>query len=146
MGRVTAAEDVAAIIASSYALGRIAAQTTGNQTPVVQWRALGVLEKEGPRRLGELALAARTTQPGMTKLAAQLAEQGLVERGEDPSDSRATVVSITPAGGAALAAWRAELRDVIAPLFAGLDDDDRAALARTAALLARRTELTAVAR
>jgi DNA-binding MarR family transcriptional regulator len=144
---VTEADDIGSIIASGYALARIAAQTTGNQAPATQWRALSLLLKEGPRRIGELAAAARATQPGMTRLVTQMVEHELVERREDPIDSRATIISITPAGERALADWKVQLRDALAPLFDDLDADDRAALARTAHLLATRTDLVpAVAR
>ena len=60
-------------------------------------------------------------------------------RSPDPDDSRATVVRITADGRAALARWRAQLSETLAPLFADLTDDDRAALERTAQLLRERT-------
>lgn len=132
-------QDIADIVASAHALARIAAQRTGNQEPAAKWRALSVLRREGPLRLGELAAASRTTQPGMTRMVAQLVEHDLVERHEDPQDSRATILSLTPTGDRALTQWQEQLRDAIAPLFDGLDAPDRAALARTAELLAQRT-------
>ncbi len=136
---MTTVEDITEIIASSYALARIAAQKTGNHEPAATWRAISVLRREGPLRLGALAEATRTTQPGMTRLVAQMAEQGLIDRSPDPDDSRATILSITPLGDSALREWQSQMRVALAPLFADLDDEDRAHLARTAALLAART-------
>jgi DNA-binding MarR family transcriptional regulator len=132
-------EDIADIVTAAHTLTRLAALETQNDAPAAQWRALSVLRTEGPLRLGALATATRTTQPGMTRLVGQLADAGLVRRESDPADSRATVVSVTDAGASALAAWRLELRAALEPLFADLDDDDWAALSRVARILSART-------
>ncbi|MFB8190316.1 MarR family winged helix-turn-helix transcriptional regulator [Microbacterium sp. NPDC055988] len=130
---------IASLVLSGYALGRIAAQDAGNDAPAAQWRVLSLLEQEGARRVGELAAAARTTQPGMTRLLGMLEKDGLVRRSPDPDDSRATVVDITPQGAAAVAAWRAEFRETLAPRFAALSDDDWSTLTRAAEILAAHT-------
>ncbi|MFE1644818.1 MarR family winged helix-turn-helix transcriptional regulator [Microbacterium sp. P01] len=136
------AEDIERIVVAAHALTRIAAIETRNEAPAAQWRTLSILRTEGPLRLGELARESRVTQPGMTRLVTQLHEAGLVERVEDPSDSRATVVSATAAGLRALDAWLVQLSSALAPRFADLDDDDWAALSRAATILATRTSMT----
>jgi DNA-binding MarR family transcriptional regulator len=75
----------------------------------------------------------------MTRLIGGLERDGLVLRSPDPDDSRAIVVEITPAGATALNDWRAEFRDILAPRFADLDDDDWATLTRAAEILATHT-------
>ncbi|MDF2506935.1 MAG: hypothetical protein K0Q52_794 [Microbacterium sp.] len=130
---------IPSLVLSSYALGRIAAQDAGNDAPAAQWRVLSLLEQEGARRVGELAAAARTTQPGMTRLIGMLERDDLVLRSPDPNDSRATIVDITSEGSAAVAAWRAEFRATLAPRFAALNDDDWSALTRAAEILAAHT-------
>ncbi|WP_460795829.1 MarR family winged helix-turn-helix transcriptional regulator [Microbacterium sp. GXF0217] len=130
---------IPSIVLSSHALARIAAQDAKNEAPSAQWRVLSILEREGGIRLGALATAARTTQPGMTRLIGDLERDGLVARASDPADSRATVVSITTSGQAAVQAWRAEFRATLAPRFADLGDDDWAALSRAAEILATHT-------
>lgn len=130
---------IPSLVLSGYALGRIAAQDAGNEAPAAQWRVLSLLEQAGSRRVGELAAAARTTQPGMTRLLGGLESEGLILRSPDPDDSRATVVDITSAGTAALDAWRAEFRETLAPRFAALSDDDWSALTRAAEILAAHT-------
>lgn len=130
---------IPSLVLSGYALGRIAAQDAGNEAPAAQWRVLSLLEQAGSRRVGELAAAARTTQPGMTRLIGGLEREGLVHRSPDPDDSRAIVVDITPRGGAALASWRAEFREVLAPRFATLSEADWSALTRAAEILAAHT-------
>ncbi|MEU4016030.1 MarR family transcriptional regulator [Microbacterium sp. NPDC028030] len=132
-------EVISSLVLSGYALGRIAAQDAGNEAPAAQWRVLSLLEQAGSRRVGELALAARTTQPGMTRLLGGLEREGLVLRSPDPDDSRATVVDITPGGASALAEWRTEFRETLAPRFAALTDDDWSALTRAAEILAAHT-------
>nr|WP_201469574.1 MarR family transcriptional regulator [Microbacterium hydrocarbonoxydans] len=132
---------IPSLVLSGYALGRIAAQDAGNDAPAAQWRVLSLLEHAGPQRVGELAAAARTTQPGMTRLIGNLERDGLVLRSPVPEDSRATAVDITAAGSAALSAWRVEFRDILAPRFAALDDDDWSALTRAAEILAAHTTI-----
>jgi DNA-binding MarR family transcriptional regulator len=140
------ADDISEIVSAAHTLTRLAALETKNDAPAAQWRALSVLQTEGAMRLGALATATRTTQPGMTRLVGQLAEGGLVLRESDPADSRATVVSITPTGATQLAEWRLELRDALEPLFADLDEDDWAALSRVARILSSRTAPLGAAR
>lgn len=130
---------IPSLVLSGYALGRIAAQDAGNDAPAAQWRVLNLLEQSGPRRVGELAAAARTTQPGMTRLVGTLERDGLVLRSPVAEDSRATAVAITPSGSAALQAWRSEFRDTLAPRFAGLAEEDWSILTRAAEILAAHT-------
>lgn len=127
---------IPSLVLSAHALARIAAQEAGNEAPSAQWRALGILERLGRLRLGELATAARTTQPGMTRLIGTLEHAGFVVRSADPADTRATLVGATTAGLRALADWRTEMRDTLAPRFNGLGDEDWAALQRAAEILA----------
>ncbi|WP_159498446.1 MarR family winged helix-turn-helix transcriptional regulator [Microbacterium sp. 18062] len=135
---MTRAEDIAGIVIAAHALTRVAAVATRNDAPATQWRALSILQNEGPQRIGELARASRTTQPGVTRLVGQLDEAGLVRRDGDPEDSRVTLVTITDAGAAAIDAWRAQLGEALAPLFADLDDDEWSALEQASRILASR--------
>lgn len=133
---------IPSLVLSAHALARIAAQDAGNEAPAAQWRVLSLLEQRGGRRVGELASAARTTQPGMTRLIGTLERDGLVQRSPDAADSRGIVVDITPVGASALTSWRAEFRDTLAPRFADVTDEDWAALARAAEILTAHTDTT----
>ena len=126
---------IPSLVLSAHALARIAAQDAGNEAPAAQWRVLSRLEQGGGQRVGELASAARTTQPGMTRLLGSLEREGLVRRSADPADSRAVVVDITAEGVTALRSWREEFRDTLAPRFADLGDDDWSVLMRAAKIL-----------
>jgi DNA-binding MarR family transcriptional regulator len=129
-------EIIPSIVISAHALARLAAQQAHNDAPSAQWRVLSILERESGQRVGTLASAARTTQPGMTRLLGDLERGELVTRSTDSADSRATVVHVTDAGLAALRAWRDEFRATLAPHFDDLDGADWAALARAAEILA----------
>jgi DNA-binding MarR family transcriptional regulator len=131
---------IPSLVLSAHALARIAAHEAGSEAPAAQWRVLSLLEQAGATRVGELARAARTTQPGMTRLIGTMEADGLVRRSPDPEDSRAITVGITPDGSSALAAWRAEFRETLAPRFANLNEDDWGTLTRAAEILAIHTQ------
>ena len=138
--------DLLRLVIGAHALTRVASLETRNEAPAAQWRTLSLLRDHGPQRVGDLAALSRVTQPGMTRLVAQMAEAGLLERTADDSDSRATLVSATPAGLAALDEWMQVLSDALAPRFADLSDDDWAAMRRAADLVDARTRVAEVAR
>ncbi|MFB7843660.1 MarR family winged helix-turn-helix transcriptional regulator [Microbacterium sp. NPDC056052] len=139
-------EILQSIVFSTHALTRIAAQEAGNDAPAAQWRALSLLDRDNGQRVGELARASRTTQPGMTRMLGQLEQEGLVLRSPDPEDSRATVVTITAEGRAALHAWRDEIQRILAPRFSDLDDTDWEHLSRAAEILHTHSLLERTAR
>jgi len=136
-------EIIPSIVISAHALARIAAQQAHNDAPSAQWRVLSILERDNGRRVGTLAAAARTTQPGMTRLLGDLERAELVTRTADSADSRATVVHITDAGITALRRWRDEFRATLAPLFGDLDVVDWATLTRAAEILAAHSDESA---
>ncbi len=127
------------LLVSSTRLVRIAAQSTGSKTPSAVWRALGILDTEGPMRIGELATANRVTQPGMTRVIGTMVEEEYVSRIADVADSRAWLIRITPKGRAALEAWRHQIAAALGPWFADLDEGEWAILERAVELMATRT-------
>lgn len=98
---------------------------------------VGVLRilSAGPRRITELALIERVTQPAITLLVNRLVERGWVARDGDPSDRRAVLVSLTRAGADALEQLRAEYGAMLHEEMAMLCDDDIDALARSVEIL-----------
>jgi len=133
------------LLVSAHRLARVAAQSTGSTTPAAQWRTLSILETDGPMRIGELAAASRVTQPGMTRLLATMVEEELVSRIADREDSRAWLIVVTKKGAAALAAWRAQLAETMAPWFRDLTAAEWGTLAATAELLESRLGTNAAA-
>ena len=100
-----------------------------------QARALAVLRRAGPQRLGELAEHLRIVPRSATEVVDALAERGLVERKPDPVDRRATLVALTSEGEEVATAIRAARKSGAGSLFAKLPEPDRAELARLLAAL-----------
>jgi DNA-binding MarR family transcriptional regulator len=98
------------------------------------------LQREGAKRLTELAAAEGVSQPSMTTLVARLCAQGLVRRDGDPSDGRAVVLSLTPAGADLLAQRRATRTARLAPYLGRLSPDDLRSIAAAMPAFARLTD------
>ncbi|CAN5327537.1 MarR family transcriptional regulator [soil metagenome] len=123
------------LIVEANRLTRVAAQATGSTTPAAVWRTLSILASDGSYRIGDLAKASRVTQPTMTKLVQNLAEDELIYRIADVADSRAWLIAITEKGTNALAAWRIELGKALEPMFAELSADETDILERAITIL-----------
>src|SRR4051812_15992069 len=63
--------------------------------------------RPGGVRLTELAAAAGMTRPSMLALVDELEDYGLLERRRDPTDKRAKLIVLTPAGRRAIRTGRA---------------------------------------
>jgi DNA-binding MarR family transcriptional regulator len=135
---------LAEVLVVAHRLSRVAAQTTGSTTPSAVWHTLSILSTDGPLRVGDLARIARVSQPAMTKVVQQLAEQELVTRIADARDSRAWLITVAPKGVNALEGWRSQLGRVLGPAFAGLKPADIATLERAVQLLRERTTGAAI--
>lgn len=127
------------LIVAANRLTRLAAQSTGTTTPSAVWRSLSILTTDGSLRIGDLAKASRVSQPTMTKLVQNLAEDKLVYRITDAADSRASLIAITPQGTAALIAWREQLGKALAPMFADLTPTETQVLEHAVKILEQRT-------
>jgi DNA-binding MarR family transcriptional regulator len=118
------------LIATSARLVRLAARSTESSTPRALARALAMLTDLGETRISDFAAADNVSQPTATNLLQRLAERGWIERWSDPADARAVRVTVTPDGAAALEVYRANAAEVLAPMLAGLDAEQLAALRR----------------
>jgi DNA-binding MarR family transcriptional regulator len=102
---------------------------------------LHTLATSGPKRLTELASSEQVTQPAATQVVIKLEGDGLVQRRPDPSDGRASLVHITPAGAAVVAARRVERLEQLQELTDQLTSKERAAIADALPALSRLVEL-----
>lgn len=139
-------DDILRLLLGAHSLTRVAALETRTEAPSAQWRTLVLLRDNGPLRIGDLATLSRVTQPGMTRLVTQMADAGLLDRTADPDDSRATLVSATDEGMAALDEWLDVLSSSLAPRFADLDDDEWATIRHAADIVNARTRVAEVTR
>ena len=133
--RSTQLDEIAeALPQRSSALSRLFLTRT---TVCVSRTEVGVLRnlRAGPRRITELAAEERVTQPAITLLVNRLAERGWVERIPDPTDGRAVLVSLTPAGEEVFERLRAEYRALLHEEMASLEDGEVETLAAAVAIL-----------
>ena len=98
---------------------------------------VGVLRilRGGPRRITELAAGERVTQPAITLLVNRLTERGWVQRIPDPTDGRAVLVSLTPAGEEVFERLRAEYRALLHEEMASLEDAEVETLSAAVGIL-----------
>ena len=92
-------------------------------------RTLATLQREGPRRLSDLAVAEQVAQPTMSALVARLEEDGFVSRTGEESDGRTVLVSITDAGRTCLARIRQRRSTSVQRALADLSPQERDAIA-----------------
>ena len=109
-------------------LGRESSQPW-DLTPA-QSRALGVLLRQGPLRLSELAERLRIVPRSATEVVDALEGAGLVQRHPDPQDRRAVLVAPTERGARIGAAARAAREAEAERFFGVLSPADRADLTR----------------
>ena len=121
-------------------LARRLRQEAGAELSPSQTAALATIERHGPLTPSELAVRERVQRPTVTRVVARLEADGLVERAADPADGRSCLVSVSDAGRELLEAVRTRKDAYLARRLESLDDDDRAALDRAAAVLERMLE------
>jgi DNA-binding MarR family transcriptional regulator len=101
-------------------------------------RALSLVE-DSPRLTGtDLAVALDVSQPTASRVLQQLENDGLVTRHASDSDGRVSHYVTTPKGKRALAKVHRYHVDRLDFALAGLDDDDKTALAAAVAVLVHR--------
>ena len=130
-----AAELDARLIALWRTVGRFGRQDLSRTSASV----LAALRDGGPQRVTTLALAESIAQPSMTTLLSRLERDGLVERGSDPADARAVLVTITAEGLERLMRIRDARAAAIEARLAELDPADRDAIAAAIPALAKLT-------
>ncbi|PWJ55202.1 transcriptional regulator, MarR family [Quadrisphaera granulorum] len=100
-----------------------------------QYSVLAALDRRGPQTLRALADHENVQPPSMTRTVTALEEAGLARRTPHPDDGRQLLVVLTEAGTRHVHETRRRRDAWLAEQLAALSLDDRAALARAAALL-----------
>jgi DNA-binding MarR family transcriptional regulator len=96
---------------------------------------LSNLDHTGPRRVTELAVIEGVSQPAMTVQVKMLERMGLVERRSDPTDKRARLIALTPAGSRLLRQRRRAGAEVFVELVEKLSPAETEVLATAAPVL-----------
>ncbi|MGO1661741.1 MAG: MarR family winged helix-turn-helix transcriptional regulator [Canibacter sp.] len=131
------------ITKSSARFTRTVSLLTGMKHSSVVWRVLADLEQaQSPVRTSQLAARHRVTQPTMTGIIQRLEGFEWVGREPDPDDGRAALISLKPAGVAALAEYRAEAAKQIRPLLSELSENELDILNEAAVLMERVCDLS----
>jgi DNA-binding MarR family transcriptional regulator len=91
---------------------------------LMQWRALGLIEREGALRQVAIGEALEASPMTISDLADRLECAGLVTRATDPEDSRAKTLALTAAGAAKVTAMRALSDAMFAEVFAGIAPEE----------------------
>ncbi|MCB5907512.1 MarR family winged helix-turn-helix transcriptional regulator [Streptomyces pinistramenti] len=110
------------------------------QLPMAQVELLQVLAEHSPCRVSDLASRQRLAASTVSGLIGQLINAGLVVRGVDQADRRASVVTLTSAGHSQLAAWTRAHERRLEDALAGLGAADRAAVRAALPALLRMAE------
>jgi DNA-binding MarR family transcriptional regulator len=105
-----------------------------------QLAALATIGKTGPMRLGDLAAVEGIAPSTLTRLVTALEEVGYVRRCADPSDARASTLTITVHGQDALERIRTETTLMLTASLELLTPDQRAALAAALPVLEQLAE------
>ena len=102
-----------------------------------QYSVLAGLDVYGPMTPREIAAHEKVQPPSMTRTVALLEERGLVNRTDHPTDRRQVLVGLTPEGLTVVKETRKRRDAWLAKRLAELTPDERATVARAAAILER---------
>ena len=120
---------ISAVLLASRALVAVAARSlaaTPSGVTLIQYRVLVVLASRGPQLPSELAAELGVAPSSVTRLCDRLEAKGLVSRRPDDANRRQVVLTITPAGRAAVDAVTQARRREIATLVAAVPPVRRA--------------------
>lgn len=130
--------DLGAQLVSAIAkVNRWASKHSRMPIPSGQARLLSLVDAHSQARIGALAEADHCSQPTMTAQVKRLEAQGLLQRTEDATDGRASIISLTEEGRAMLADIRRARSAVMGDVLTELSEEDREVLSRANVLLRR---------
>ncbi|MFF2727755.1 MarR family winged helix-turn-helix transcriptional regulator [Streptomyces sp. NPDC058008] len=109
-----------------------------DRIPLTQVAVLGALDRNGAMTTSDLAVDQRVRPQSMARAVGLLMEQDLITRRAHPTDGRKSLVELSDAGRAALEEERGRRAGWLArAIESELTDEERALLARSAAMLKR---------
>jgi DNA-binding MarR family transcriptional regulator len=115
-------------------------QEAGTDLGPASTSALATIENHGPLTPSELAEHERVKRPTATRIVARLEAEGLVDRAADPTDGRASLLSVSREGRDLLRRLRSRKTAYLARRLNELDPADVVALERAAEVLERLLE------
>lgn len=127
--QVNDAITVVARFANSRHLAAVHSAESGVDLPLSAVALLRQLDPGNPLRLSELSRRLQVALPPLSRQVRTLVDGGFLERAEDGSDARASLLAITVAGREALHRFDKANRALLDKALAGWDDESLAALA-----------------
>jgi DNA-binding MarR family transcriptional regulator len=124
-----------------YGLVTLAVRNGPREISLTAASTLATLDRTGARRLTDLAMIQRVTQPSMSVLVTGLEQADLAQRRPDPSDKRVVLVALTAAGADYIHARRRAGARAFADLIDKLPEAEAATLAAAVPALNRLREL-----
>jgi DNA-binding MarR family transcriptional regulator len=109
-----------------------------SNVPMACSKLLGVLNEHGPRRFTELAKITGTGARSLTQTVDTLERDGLARRQPDPSDRRATLVTITDLGTTTYLSSVEPKQEAFEHLFGALSAEERTRFSAALHLLRER--------
>jgi DNA-binding MarR family transcriptional regulator len=139
--RVEAAPELSARLRLAIArtARRLRQEAGGDLSPSLA-SALATIERHGALTPSEVAEHERVRRPTATRIVARLEEAGLVERANDPSDGRVSLVSASADGRALLRRMRTRKDAYLSRRLRDLEAKEVAALERATEVLERMLE------
>jgi DNA-binding MarR family transcriptional regulator len=139
--RTEAVEEASDLRVALLRIQRQLRTRSGSDITPSQSSALSRVEQAGPVRLGTLAELEGTTAATMSRVIDSLADRHLIERVPDPHDGRASLVQLTPEGGALLHGLRARYTEALRGAMSGLSGEEQRVVRRAIPVLQRLSDL-----
>ena len=124
-GAAAAVEEASSLRVALVRIYRQLRARSGSDITPSQSSALARIEQSGPVRLGSLAELEGTTAATMSRVIDSLAQRHRIERVPDPLDGRASLVRLSPEGGALLHEVRVRNTEALRSALAGLSPQQR---------------------
>ena len=115
-------------------------QEAGGELSPTLLAALASIDRLGPLTPSELADVERVKRPTATRVAAALEREGLISRAIDPSDGRASLLSVSPEGRALIKRLRKRKNAYLQKRIRPMGEEEIEALERAAEILERMLE------
>jgi DNA-binding MarR family transcriptional regulator len=139
--RAGAVEEASGLRVALVRIHRQLRAKSGSDITPSQSSALARIEQAGPVRLGSLAELEGTTAATMSRVTDSLADRHLIERVPDPLDGRASLVRLSPQGGALLHDLRARNTEALRDALAELSDEEKRVIRQAIPVLERLSDL-----
>ena len=118
---------------------RMRQEAGGGLSPTLA-AALASIDRLGPLTPSELADIERVKRPTATRIAAALERDGLIVRATDPSDGRASLLSVSPAGRALMKRLRKRKNAYLSKRLRSMGEEEIEVLEQAAGVLEQMLE------